>query len=82
MENRIKFLNDIKIDKKEDEQLLKLQQKFENNESDLAIMSNEEIHNLNQLYARQINKLKKKIDNKKTELNITKHRIKRFLGYN
>lgn len=75
MESRIKFLNDIKIDKKEDEQLLKLQQKFENNESDLARMSNEEIHNLNQLYTRQINKLKKKIDNKKTELNITKHRI-------
>lgn len=79
MDNRKNFLNEIKVNKQEDTELLKLQHKFENKEINLSMMSNEEIHNLNELYTRQLSELKRKIDNKKTELNITNHRISNYL---
>lgn len=53
-------------------------QKYENNEIDLCVMSNEEIHELNSLYKRQVLDLKKKLDDPKTQLAIMKNRIKSY----
>lgn len=72
------FFDEIRINKEEDKELLDLQSKYENNEIDLCVMSNEEIHKLNSLYKRQVSDLKKKLDDKKTELAIMKNRIKSY----
>lgn len=70
------FFNEISIYKEENEELLNLQSKYENNEIDLRVLSNEEIHELNLLYKRQISDLKEKLDDKKTQLAMMKNRIK------
>ena len=72
------YLNDIKIYKEENKELLDLQSKYENKEIDLGVMSDEEIHELNLLYKRQISDLKKNLEDKKTQLSIMKHRIKNY----
>ena len=72
------FFGEIRINKEEDKELLELQSKYENNEIDLCVMSNEEIHELNSLYKRQVSDLKKKLDDKKTQLAIMKNRIKSY----
>lgn len=72
------FFDEIRINKEEDKELLDLQSKYENNEIDLCVMSNEEIHELNSLYKRQVSDLKKKLDDKKTQLAIMKNRIKSY----
>ena len=72
------FLYEIKIEHEEDPNLINLQEQFENKEIDLASMSDEEVHNLNQLYKRQIEELKKKLENKKTEINIVKNRMQSY----
>lgn len=72
------FFDEIRIYKEENKELLDLQSKYENNEIDLCVMSNEEIHELNSLYKRQVSDLKKKLDDKKTQLAIMKNRIKSY----
>lgn len=72
------FFDEIRIYKEENKKLLDLQSKYENNEIDLCVMSNEEIHELNSLYKRQVSDLKKKLDDKKTQLAIMKKRIKSY----
>lgn len=72
------FFDEIRINKEENKELLDLQSKYENNEIDLCVMSNEEIHELNLLYKRQVSDLKKKLDDKKTQLAIMKNRIKSY----
>lgn len=72
------FFDEIRINKEENKELLELQSKYENNEIDLCVMSNEEIHELDSLYKRQVSDLKKKLDDKKTQLSIIKNRIKSY----
>ena len=72
------FLNNIRIYKEENKELLELQSKYENKEIDLAVMSDEEVHELNLLYKRQISDLKKNLEDKKTQLSIMKHKIKNY----
>lgn len=72
------FFDEIRINKEENKELLDLQSKYENNEIDLCVMSNEEIHELDSLYKRQVLDLKKKLDDKKTQLAIMKNRIKSY----
>lgn len=48
------------------------------NEIDLCEMSNEQIHELNLLYKRQVSELKKKLNDKKTELSIMQQKIKSY----
>jgi len=72
------FLNEMRIYKEENEELLDLQSKYENKEIDLGVMSDEEVHELNLLYKRQISDLKKNLEDKKTQLSIMKHRIKNY----
>lgn len=72
------FLNNIRIYKEENKELLDLQSKYENKEIDLAVMSDEEVHELNLLYKRQISDLKKNLEDKKTQLSIMKHKIKNY----
>ena len=76
------FLNTIKIEHEEDSNLLRLQEQYENREIELSALSDEEIHNLNLLYKRQIEDLKKKIEDKKTQLNLEKYQLKNMLANN
>lgn len=77
-EDKSSFFDEIRIYKEENKELLDLQSKYENNEIDLCVMSNEEIHELNSLYKRQVSDLKRKLDDKKTQLQIMKNRIKSY----
>ena len=69
------FLNSIKIEQ-DDPYIIDLQNKFENKEIELSSLSDEEVHNLNLLYKKQIHDLKRKLEEKKTEINIIENRIK------
>lgn len=42
------------------------------------MLSDNEIDELDLLYKRQVSELKKKLNNKKTELSIIQHRLKRY----
>ncbi|MGN1327780.1 MAG: hypothetical protein ACI4VQ_06890 [Clostridia bacterium] len=72
------FFNEIKIRKEKNKELLDLQRKYQNNELDLAVLSDEEIDELDSLYKRQVSDLKRKLDNKKTQLAIIKNRINNY----
>ena len=74
-QNTVVEQHGLKINKEENQELLNLQEKYEKNEIELSEMSGEELHNLNLLYKRQITELEKKIDNKRTELNVAKLRV-------
>ena len=71
------FYDELRLDKEEDPILLKLQDQYEKSEIDLGAMSDEQIHDLNLLYKRQVSELKKKLNDKKTELSIIQHKIKK-----
>ena len=75
---RANFLDDIRIDKEENKEWIDLQTKYENNEINLSMLSDQEIDELDLLYKRQVNDLKKKLDDRKTQLNIMQHRIKSY----
>ena len=77
-EPKSNFMNELRLNKEENSSLLELQNQFEKNEIDLRVMSNEQIHDLNSLYKRQVSELKKKLNDKKTELSIMQHRIKSY----
>ncbi len=72
------FFDELRLYKEEDPTLLKLQNQYEKSEIDLCVMSNEQIHDLNSLYKRQVSELKKKLNDKKTELSNMQHRIKSY----
>ena len=72
------FFDELRLDKEEDSTLLELQSQYEKNEIDLSVMSNEQIHELNSLYKRQVSELKKRLNDKKTELSIMQHKIKNY----
>lgn len=76
--NKNEFLNKIKLEHEENPILIELQRKFENKEVALSQLSKDQIHELNLLYKKQIDDLDKELDNKKTELNIIKNRIKSY----
>lgn len=69
------FFDDIKIEKEENKELIELQTKYENNEINLAMLSDKEIDELDLLYKRQVTELKKKLEDRRTLLNIIKHRM-------
>ena len=69
------FFDEIRVYREEKLELIKLQNQYEKDEIDLCVMSNEEIHELNSLYKRQITDLKSKLDDKKTQLNILKNKL-------
>lgn len=77
-ESKSNFFDELRLYKEEDPTLLKLQNQYEKNEIDLCVMSNEQIHDLNSLYKRQVSELKKKLNDKKTELSIMQHKIKGY----
>lgn len=72
------FFDDIRVNKEENKELIDLQSKYENNEINLAMLSDKEIDELDLLYKRQVTDLKKKLDDRKTQLNIMKHRIESY----
>lgn len=76
-EPKSNFLDELRL-YKEDPTLLKLQNQYEKSEIDLCVMSNEQIHDLSSLYKRQVSELKKKLNDKKTELSIMQHKIKSY----
>ena len=69
------FIDNLKVNKKEDESLLELQYRFEKNDIDLLSISSEEINNLDKLYDRQIQELENKLNDKKINLAIKKRNI-------
>ena len=73
-----KFLGEIRIYKEENKELLDLQSKYENKEIDLGAMSDEEIHELNLLYKKQVEELKKKIEDETTQISMLKYKIKKY----
>jgi len=77
-EPKSNFLDEVRLYKEEDPTLLKLQKQYEKSEIDLCVMSNEQIHDLSSLYKRQVSELKKKLNDKKTELSIMQHKIKSY----
>ena len=70
------FLNYIQIDKKEDYELIELQKQFESNTVTFDDMTDEQIFNLESMYERQLTNLKKKLNDKITELNMLKYNYK------
>ena len=69
------FLNYLRIDKKEDPALLELQSKFENKEVLMSELSDEELIKLNELYIRQIDNMKRELENKKTKIGMLKFKL-------
>lgn len=76
-EPKSNFFDDLRIseEKVEDSPIIKLQNQFENGEMDLCFMSDEEIHNLSQLYKTQVADLKTKLKNKQQELNMLQKKL-------
>ena len=57
------FINELKVEPKvENPELLELQEKFESNQIELTELSDEDLSNLNDLYQRQIDDLRLKLD--------------------
>ena len=73
--NNSEFMDYIKLDNKEDEKLLGLQEKFENKEVVMNDLSDSEIVSLKDLYNSQIEKLNKEIDEKKTKIGMLRFRL-------
>lgn len=71
------FKSEIKIGQ-ENNELLYLQKKFENNEVTISSMSNEQIRDLIILYKEQVRNLKAKINEKKSELNTRKSKLENY----
>ena len=72
------FIKDLRLNEEENPSLLKLQNQFEKNEIDLSVLSDDERNDLDSLYIRQIAKLNKELNDKKTELNIIQHKINSY----
>ena len=69
------FLDYLRIDKREEPELLELQRKFENKEILMSDMSDIDLIRLNDLYNRQITKMKNDLENKKTKVGMLKFKL-------
>lgn len=69
------FLAYLRIDKREEPELLELQRKFENKEILMSDMSDIDLIRLNDLYNRQITKMKNDLENKKTKVGMLKFKL-------
>ena len=69
------FLAYLRIDKREEPELLELQRKFENKEILMSDMSDIDLIRLNDLYNRQINNMKRDLENKKTKVGMLKFKL-------
>lgn len=75
-EDRISFVNEIKVKKMEaTPELLDLQSKFESNQIELKDLTDEQLDNLNDLYQLQIEELRQKINSTKSEININMSKL-------
>ena len=75
-EDRNIFVNNLKIKEQEESaELLDLQSKFESNQIQLTELTDEELDSLNDLYQRQIDALRQKINKTKTEININMNKL-------
>lgn len=73
---RIELINELKIQQQEESpELLNLQARFESNQIQLAELTDEELESLNDLYQRQIDELKEKINKTKTQININMSKL-------
>lgn len=73
---RIELINELKIQQQEESpELLNLQTRFESNQIQLAELTDEELESLNDLYQRQIDELKEKINKTKTQININMSKL-------
>lgn len=73
---RIELINELKIQQQEESpELLNLQARFESNQIQLAELTDEELDSLNDLYQRQIDELKEKINKTKTQININMSKL-------
>ena len=73
---RIELINELKIQQQEESpELLNLQTRFESNQIQLAELTDEELDSLNDLYQRQIDELKEKINKTKTQININMSKL-------
>lgn len=69
------FLAYLRVDKREEPELLELQRKFENKEILMSDMSDIDLIRLNDLYNRQITKMKNDLENKKTKVGMLKFKL-------
>lgn len=75
-EDRINFVNEIKVKKMEaTPELLDLQSKFESNQIELKDLTDEQLDDLNDLYQMQIEELRQKINSTKSEININMSKL-------
>lgn len=73
---RIELINELKIQQQEESpELLNLQARFESNQIQLAELTDEDLDSLNDLYQRQIDELKEKINKTKTQININMSKL-------
>ncbi len=72
------FLDELKLNNAENSELLKLQNQYENGEINLSILSDEQIHDLNLLYKKQVSDLKQKLNEKKLELRMMKQKVNNY----
>ena len=73
---RIELVNELKVQQQEERpELLDLQSRFESNQIQLAELTDEELDSLNDLYQRQIDELKEKINKTKTQININMNKL-------
>lgn len=69
------FLNYLRVDNRENPELLELQRRFESKEILMSEMSEKDLIRLNDLYNRQINKMKNDLENKKTKVGMLKFKL-------
>ncbi len=75
VDEKMAFVDSLRINKTEDKKLLEIQRKFEKNNISLLDMSSEEINDINLLYDRQIQDLENELSDKKINLAIMKKNI-------
>lgn len=69
------FLNYLRVDNRENPELLELQRRFESKEILMSEMSEKDLIRLNDLYNRQINNMKRDLENKKTKVGMLKFKL-------
>lgn len=69
------FLNYLRVDNRENPELLELQRRFESKEILMSEMSEKDLIRLNDLYNRQINNMKRDLENKKTKVGMLKFKF-------
>ena len=69
------FLNYLRVDNRENPELLELQRRFESKEILMSEMSEKDLIRLNDLYNRQIKNMKRDLENKKTKVGMLKFKL-------